>query len=286
MDAQIEILRPDGSSERHRIDGERITIGRSPAAGISLPALDALEPEHLLIVPRTDGCWLAVAKDATVPVYVQGRAFDNGTVPWGTEFVIDHLTFRVFDAHAESKKKEPAVSPVFLIAVVLIPLATWLLFRDNSEHLQTTSSEAPKLFADTAACPEQGTAAMTRARNEGDAAWAKSDRYVFAASDGVEAVDRFALAAACYRAAGDDADAKRMEAEHASLAAHIDEDYRSHRLRLDRALRDSLFQEALMEVHALRALTKSSHSPYTEWLLQLQHKLEVKLDAMAKGTPS
>ncbi len=57
MDAWVEIVREDGTLERQRLEGERVTLGRSPAANVPIPDARDLEPEHLMIAPRSDGCW-------------------------------------------------------------------------------------------------------------------------------------------------------------------------------------------------------------------------------------
>ena len=56
MEAYVEVIREDGTLERTRIEGEQITVGRSPTAGVPLPDTHNLKPKHLLIAPRGEGC--------------------------------------------------------------------------------------------------------------------------------------------------------------------------------------------------------------------------------------
>jgi hypothetical protein len=276
MEATIDILRPDGTSERHRIEGEQITIGRSSAAGISLPSYSDLEPEHVLVAPRQNGCWISSARGAAIAVHVGGRPFENGLIPWGSEFVIGDLIFRVVDAAAEKRAKKPGISPVVWLAFS-VPLVAFLLLRKPHTEIASTEAEPPKLFAENVRCSEQGPNAAARARSEADAGFFKSDRYVFDLEDGVQAVDHFALAAACYAASGSEVDAARMRTEHDALAGRIDEDYAGYRLKLERAIRDGLFEDALLRVRALRRLTRHIQSDYTTWLESLEQQLRAIL---------
>ena len=91
MDAWIEIVREDGTLERLRLEGEQVTVGRSPGAGVPIPDSRDLDPEHLMIAPRSDGCWVAVTKGASAPVRVRGEPFDHGMLAWGTEMEVVNL---------------------------------------------------------------------------------------------------------------------------------------------------------------------------------------------------
>ena len=91
MEAYVEIIREDGTLERTRIEGDQITVGRSPTAGVPLPDARDLEPEHLLIAPRGEGCWVAVAQGAKVTAKVRGQPFQHGMVAWGSEIEIGGL---------------------------------------------------------------------------------------------------------------------------------------------------------------------------------------------------
>ena len=61
MEAYVEVIREDGSLERHRIEKDQITVGKSPTAGVPIPDGRDLEPEHLLIAPRGEGCDASLA---------------------------------------------------------------------------------------------------------------------------------------------------------------------------------------------------------------------------------
>jgi hypothetical protein len=137
----------------------------------------------------------------------------------------------------------------------------------------------PELFGEEAECPESGDAALHRARETAEAGSHKSERYPFDAQDGVVAVQHWTVATACYAAARQRADAARIRAERDAMAQRIEEDYRTHRLRLERALKFQRWDDALREARALRALTEHRHGdPYVTWLDLLERRLQLILD--------
>ena len=76
MAYHVEIVRPDGGTERHPLVG-RLVIGRRPQDGVAVPAATELEPEHVLVVAHHDGCWLSVVEGARAPV----QSFAGDTLP-------------------------------------------------------------------------------------------------------------------------------------------------------------------------------------------------------------
>ena len=99
MEAFIDVIQADGTSERFPIEGDQITLGRAGDAGISLPTAAELELEHLLIAPRgRDGCWVSTTEGAATPTLLRGKPFSSGMVPWGSELTIGGLKFRVSDS--------------------------------------------------------------------------------------------------------------------------------------------------------------------------------------------
>lgn len=279
MDAYVEVLRPDGTAERHRIEGEQMTLGRSPAAGITVTGVDELEPEHLLVAPRPDGCWVAIAKGSRVGAVVRGSAFEHGLLAWGSEIEIGPIKLRVSNALPATVKDSKISTPVAVVALVAIAAAAWMLLSDASGDLPETAATAPPLFAALPVCGVQAPADLHNAREAAEAAAAKSERYVFSAQDGVTAVTLYAKAQVCFAQAGHAADAQRMQRERESLGQRIDEDYKTHRLRLERALRLGRFDDAAAEARALRALTRHLTGPYVDWLTLLERRLQLLVDA-------
>jgi hypothetical protein len=143
-----------------------------------------------------------------------------------------------------------------------------------------TSAKPPVLFAVVKSCPEQDPAlAEPRAREAADAALAKSQRYPFAAQDGISAVDLYALAARCFAAAGRDSAAQEMERDRGLMERRILEDYRTLRLKLEQAIQYRRTRQALAETQRLLELLKHLDHPYTTWLRNMKRRLLIKTDS-------
>ena len=284
MDSWLEIIREDGTLERQRIEGEQATVGRSPAAAIPIPDARNLEPEHFLIAPRPDGCWVAVAQGAATPVRVRGEPFQQGMLAWGTEIEVGNLRLKVTDELPKEKKDpgEKKVSAPVLIAMFLIfPLVGWLLLSDDTSGIDATpAAPPPEIFGEAPSCPASGGNTRHRADQDAEAAIAKSERYPFNSQDGVQAVERYRRAEACYRALGASTEAGVMAQEGELMQGRIEEDYRTHRLRLERSLEQGRLPDALLETRALRQLLQHKPTdPYVLWLQQLERQLQLAIDS-------
>jgi hypothetical protein len=284
LEAWLEIIREDGTLERQRLEGERITVGRSPSAGIPIPDARHLDPEHLLLAPRGEGCWVAVAQSASVPVYVRGEAFQHGMVAWNTELTIGAIKLKITDSLPKEKKAggdKPVSAPILIAFFVIVPLVGWMLLSDPDTGIDLTpAAPPPQIFDEEVACSTASGTARHVADRDAEAAIAKAERYPFAAQDGVQAVHLYRHAQACYRAVGAANEARLMEREGNVMARRIDEDYRTHRLRLERALRQSRLADSLIETRALiELLHHREGDPYLAWLNQLARQLQLAIDS-------
>ncbi|MBZ0116633.1 MAG: hypothetical protein K8H88_06555 [Sandaracinaceae bacterium] len=283
MDAWVEIIREDGTLERQRIEGEKVTVGRSPAAGIPIPDARTLEPEHLLIAPRAEGCWVAIAQGAQVQAKVRGQPFEHGMLAWGTELELGSVKLRVTDSLPKEKKADgQKTSPLSLVALVIaLPVLGWLLLGGPEEDIDATpSAPPPELFDERIECPTQGGGtARNRADRDAEAAIAKSERYPFAAQDGVQAVRLYRQAQACYTALGATEEAQVMAREATLMQRRMEEDYRTHRLRLELSLSQERFPDALLETRALIEILRHKNHPYVTWLRQLERQLQLRIEA-------
>lgn len=292
MERYVEIIHPNGAKERHSLARERIVLGRQPREGITIPYAMELEFEHLLLVPRKDGCWLSIAEGARTPALVHGQRLDNGLVAWGTEVNLGPLWFKVVDdapgvrtSGSIATPGTPPVQKVKLSTVVfsaaLIAFAGWLFLSPEEDGIPGMTSVAPPpLFPAPPPCPEKDAAAAgPRAREAADAALAKSQRYPFAAQDGVGAVELYALATACFTVAGRDSESDQARQAGAVLEERIQEDYRTHRLKLERAIQYKRTRQALIETQKLLDLVRHLDHPYTTWLRNMERHLLLKTEA-------
>lgn len=287
MEAYVEIIREDGTLERTRIEGEQITVGRAATAGIALPDARDLEAEHLLIAPRGDGCWVAVAQGAKVGAKVGGQPFQHGMVAWGAEIEIGNLRLRLADKPPQEQKKAgQQVSPVVLLAAVGgVLVLLWSLSGETSSSLETDAPEELVLFQDAIACPVSGALAQHRADEDAAGGLARSERYPFEPSDGVESVRLYRTAQACYASLSMAAAAADMEREANYMQHRIEEDYRTHRVRLERALAHESYEDALLEARSILALVSEvgAEHPYVVWLTRLERQIALELTAPGEG---
>jgi hypothetical protein len=279
MEAFVEIIREDGSLERTRIEGDQITIGRSPTAGVPLPDLRDLELEHLLVAPRGEGCWVAVNQEAKQQAKVNGQPFQHGMVAWGTELELAGIKIRVTDKLPKEVKGDKQSSPIVLlggVATVLILL--WSLSGDGGPGLETRPPAEPvALFPTPEVCPASGAAVLRQADLFAEIALAKSERYPFDPSDGVESVRLYRRSQACYQTAGVAEAAAEMQREGDFMERRVLEDYGAHRLRLERALAHQRFEDALYETEAILAILRREDqtNPYIQWLTRTKRHLEL-----------
>ncbi len=284
MEAWLEIIREDGTLERQRLEGERITVGRSPAATIPIPDARQLDPEHLMVAPRGDGCWVAVAQNASVAAQVRGEPFQHGMLTWGTEIVIGGLRLKITDKLPKEQKaggEKPVSAPVLIAFFVIIPLVGWMLLSDPEVGIDATPAALPpELFDEVTTCATTGGPARHRADRDAEAAIAKAERYPFAAQDGVQAVQLYRQAQACYTAVNATQEAQLMQREAEVMSRRIDEDYRTHKLRLERALGQGRLPDALLETRALIEIFRHRQGhPYVAWLEQLARQLQLAIDS-------
>lgn len=278
-EAFLEIIRSDGSCERRALAGERVTVGRDVNATISLVDNVELEPLHLLLAPRDDGCWVSTARGAQQSTRRAGKPFENGVVPWGTELDCGALVFRLARAEAQLARRKRWIllaRKVLLVMVVLWVARSLLVSPPGGPG--RARAEAPALFADgPSACKSSAREAGARADETLHAADAKLERYPFEPYDGVVAVRLYRESSACAHAAGD----RDGEAEARELAdratERVEADYRFHRLKLERALDAHRYREALTEARVLASMLRDHGDAYTEWLAHVDRVLEMRL---------
>ncbi len=284
-EAFLEIIRSDGSCERRAIAGERVTVGSDVNATIPLVNNLELEPLHLLLAPREDGCWVSTARGANQGTRRAGKPFENGVVPWGTELDCGALVFRLARAQARVGRRRRWM----LIArkVLLVIVTVWvgkMLLASPPQGPGHSRAEAPALFAGAVEpCKGNAREAAARAHEALTAADAKLERYPFEPYDGVIAVRLYREAGACAGVAGDD-DARAEARDLADrAAARVEADYRFHRLKLDRAIEAHHFGEALIETRVVASMLRDHGGPYTEWLAHADRVLEMRVARAEKA---
>lgn len=288
---QLEVFFPDGTQQSFPLVGERVVVGTSERCQVRLDRPE-LSPEHIALSPRPDGCWVAVARGTLTPTVVDGQNFERGMLPWGGSLSIGSIKFLLADGARAAKKssddkakKEEKTSPIVLIAAaVVVPICLYMTFQDPvTETPHHVSAPPPEIFDPLQRpCPQADPALITPTAVESTRiALSKAERMPFRTQDGIDAVNYYAQAAACYQAAGDANNARLALAQATVLHDRIEDDYRAHRFRLDRALEQERIEDALYEVKMLTALTAHRRGPYLTALTALERQLTLRIDQAA-----
>jgi hypothetical protein len=286
---QLDVYLPDGSVQSYPLTDERVVVG---TASRCLVVIDRPEiaPEHLLLSPRPDGVWVAVARGVTTPTLLDGEPFERGMVGWGRALTIGPVRLGLNDgtkvhkkAAGDGEKKEEKVSPVLLVAAaIIIPFALYSSFSpNNAAPPSRIGTTAPALFDDplVRACPATDSALTRQSAEESTrVALSKAERMPFRMQDGVESVIYYTQAASCYTLAGDPRSAEQATRRAAALKSRLEDEYRAHRFRLERALEQSRTEDALFEVRMITAMVSHRTGPYRDALAALERQLTLRLD--------
>lgn len=288
---QLDVYLPDGSVQSYPLTDERVVVG---TASRCLVVIDRPEvaPEHLLLSARPDGCWVAVARGVTTPTLLDGEPFERGVVPWGKALTIGPVRLGLNDGSRVVKstaskggdgKKEEKVSPVLLIAAaIIIPFALYSSFANTTNAPPArVGTEAPPLFDEPLNRPctaTDPTLYRQSAEESTRVALSKAERMPFRMQDGVDSVLYYTQAASCYTAAGDAASASQATARAASLKHRLEDEYRAHRFRLERALEQQRVEDALFEVRMITAMVSHRRGAYRDALAALERQLTLRLD--------
>lgn len=289
MSQWIDIKHPDGRSERHVLTSAQVTIGSTSTSSIRIQGEPALLPQHILLAPSAERCWVSTASGA--PVTTQdGQKIEGAYVDWGVKLRLGSLSLELQSEDSAANARipgnklastvdKPGDSSKSLHPGIAVTLLITLLF--GASQLATSDSAAraqlpqiqPELFS---APPEKCTSRnpLHRAIQAEEAGLAKSERYVFAPQDGITAVELLQEAEACYRAASMSSDVARVSDLNKGMRHALEQDFKLLQLRLSRALETDSPHLALAPIHTLLALMR--HKPESDYALAL-HRLAVRL---------
>lgn len=276
----IDILHADGVTAERRFDQEEIAVGRGREADLSIPRAPELEPIHLLLIPRSAGCWISTAREAKVRPLLDGKRFDNGLVPWGSELDVGSVSIRVRKPPvARNWKRLPILVALVPVAIVAVMIA------GDSAGLPTSRAEAPHLFAyedeASASCSEPGRPAE-RATEAADAAEAAEVRYAYDRQEGLRAVAEWRQAELCARLARDQAGAAAARRRRDALVVRLDGDYKAHRVELTRARKAKDMPRLLAAVRGMKAYLAHRPGTYYQWLESLERHALTRMDKNVK----
>jgi hypothetical protein len=278
---------PTGQVEQITIDADRVVIGSGAHCDIRLP-LDQARAEHVL-VEAGPAALFARALNFEPPPTIDGIPFTQAPLPpgallgiSGTQSYVEALDVSG-QALAGAEKK--GTSKVSLLAMLfIIGGALFFLFDDPEPADELTPvKEAPELWGEpVTVCPYKGPQALAYAGEQMAIADSKRERRPFYVKDGVEAVPLYERAAACFREGGDAPSAKLATDSALFMRRDVADEFRAHRVRLDRALATKDHVTAQKEVRVLLQLVEGKQHEWVTWLQNLDRRLKLKVGS-AKG---
>jgi hypothetical protein len=265
------------------LDAERVLVGTGAHCEIRLP-LDQAAVEHVAL-ETAGGIVRAQARAFEPQATINGVPFMEAQLAPDAVLGIGRTEIRVSPAAAGEgdkvvKKTAQKTSPLtYVLVLIAMPLAGYVILADDSDDANAAGApKAPELWdAPETKCPQADPQkAMAFAKEKRVVADGKRERRPFHVQDGVSAVPIFETTAACFRLAGDTEDADDSAAAAKQLRTLVNEDYRTHRVRLEHALSVNDWKTAQHEVKMLLAFTDGKQGDYVTWLSNLDRQLRLQ----------
>ena len=284
---RFQIQHANGRQEQVTVEAERALIGSGAHCEIRLP-IDQAAVEHILIQVGAGGVFAQALSFEPAPT-IGGVPFTQAPLPPDVVLGVNQTQMLVSitsDAIAGGgigRKEKGKTNPMLIIAAMAgACLVAWMFLGGDDDVRRVEPQEYPKLWDQGAATCDKGpNEAAAFAMEKRVVADSKRERRMFHVKDGVDAVPLYETAAACYDKAGDkqNADAARDTAN--ALRKELDDDYRTHRMRLQHAMQVKDMETARREVRTLIEMTEGKEGPYVSYLHVIERDLKQKL-----GRPS
>lgn len=280
---RFQIQHMNGRIEQINVEAERALIGSGAHCEIRLP-IDQASVEHVLIQVGGGNVFAQALVFQPAPT-INNVPFTQSPLPADAVLGISQTQILVSVADEvgagaviKGKEKKKSNPVVLLIGGGLIVAILYMLNAQVSVDDIGGPPKEPALFgAVQEVCEQSGPQALARARERHILADAKRERRPFHVQDGVQAVPEYEVASACYRKGGD----VRLANETIDLAnglrREMEDDYRTHRMRLEHCMSVADDLTARKEVKVLLAFTEGKSGPYVEWLSALDRKYKLKL---------
>ncbi len=155
----VRIERSDGQSSLHVLTKEKKIVGRSQQADVTVASAN-IDDQMLMLAPRPDNCWVAVAKRATAQVLVNGVSFSQGMLEWGTKINAGDISITLLTdtrsqrPGASSSAPAPRHSNPAATAQASIPAAAVISKSPSKPSPRSSSVSFEKMPADGAQKPK------------------------------------------------------------------------------------------------------------------------------------
>ena len=279
---RFQIQHGNGRIEQINVEAERALIGSGAHCEIRLP-IDQASVEHVL-VQLGGGNVFAQALTFQPSPTINNVPFTQAPLPAdavlgiGQTQILVSVGEEAIGGAVVQKKKEKSNPVVIILALVAIPAMLYFASQQQSGDDIGGPPKEPALFDDPVEqCEVAPQLALQKAQEKHLQADAKRERRPFHVQDGVASVGLYEEAAACYRKAGQIPLANETTDQANALRRELEDDYRTHRMRLEHALSVEDANTARKEVRTLLAFTEGKSGPYVDWLSALDRKYRMKL---------
>jgi hypothetical protein len=279
---RFQIQHSGGRVESINVEAERALIGSGAHCEIRLP-IDQSSIEHVLI-QAGGGNVFAQALTFQPPPTINNVPFTQAPLPAdgvlgiGQTQILVSASDEVGAGNVVKGQKKKSNPMVLVLGVLAIG---GLLYAANQPAAGDDIGAAPKepaLFGPVVeSCDQAGAQALARAREKHTQAEQKRERRAFHVQDGVHAVPLYEEASACYRKGGDARTANETIDIANSLRRELEDDYRTHRMRLEHSMTVNDDATARKQVRTLLNFTEGKSGPYVDWLSALERKYKLKL---------
>ncbi len=178
-------------------------------------------------------------------------------------------------------KAKAKTSPMTIALAIVCAGAAGYYFLAGDEQGDSGPQphQVPDLWdANPQVCPQSAPEqALARAHEVQQVADARRERRPFHVQDGVAAVPLYELASSCYERGGDQPRKVETANAAAALRAEMQQDFRTHRVRLDHLLTIKDYVSARREVRVLLAYMDGKQGEYVTWLSNLDRKLKLQV---------
>jgi hypothetical protein len=265
------------------VDADRALIGSAAHCEVQLAQEDAA-PEHLMLEVRNGAVMGRARYLRPEPLlngapFVEGRILPDSVVRIGSV----EMTIGVGVADGGTAARKSTGSRSRVLALALLAMAGTMYVYTMNERRVTPIASAPDPLAlwettEDDSCPRHDTeVAVAAAENLRLAASGKRERSPFSPLDGVAAVPLYRRAAACLTLAGRGNDAQEASFDAERLRAKMDDEYRIHRVGLERTLIDQDWEGARKHIHVLLSFLGGRSGKYVEWLSNADRRLQLKV---------
>jgi hypothetical protein len=271
-----------GRKQKLVVDSLTAKVGSGAHCEVRLPA-DEAAVEQLQLWLRADG------------VYGEARALDPASSLGGAAFVrgrlwpesvlhIGRVELRVAriephrTAAARTGLARGSSRLIYALGGVGIPLGILCAgpaLRDTPTDWNIAPQTLWAADAPVRCAPETGSE-LALAESLRASAESYRERAPFSPRDGVQAVELFSRAAACYDLAALAPRAEQAHADAARLKLELERQFHVHQVRLERALTTRQYDQAKRETRILRSFADRRGGAFFDWLATLDRQIDVE----------